>query len=648
MSTIGKPSQDQLFANLIVEDSLLVKKNLTVCRNIESSSIVAETVTATDLFLGPGGSIIDEVCATFPQGICVENIFGLSPINTNDLFVIGAGLQIPSGAVTGYVLGALDANGTAGWIPDPGLGMVNSASPLTGDGTLLDAVRFANGAVVGNILQWNGAAWVEIPLPPSTVTTAAPLTGDGSGGNPVTFASGAVLGNLLQWTGGAWVETGGGGVPNDFLQWNGATWVPATPPLSPFLETLNDVNVGYNTAVTGSTAVNLILGTMAADPTTASRTFVTGSSHDFTNLAFPPGSTPTDNFVVGGTGSDLQSSVFFSITNSGVLGGSGNNLNATTNCVTAGCLTSPQTESNQSVCLGCQTSNTFWATNCANLATLNTACSGLTANGLTQQCATVACESSEVRVIGGGFFGLINDSMVCAGNGLTIQMLNGNQLDRCFIAGGQTNTINESTGTTQNCAIIGGNGNTISSASNSVILGGSGHMNTGSNSVLLGTSAVCSNSNCFLFSDGSGGLASSANNTFLALASGGTTFFSSLGLGTGVTLGPGLSAWAAVCDRNAKENLVELKYEDVLTKLDSIPIYQFNYIDDEAQKKNMGPMAQDWHGQFTDTGKDPLKIDTMDLDGVALASIKALKAQISSQQTLIEQLSARLDALENA
>lgn len=44
----------------------------------------------------------------------------------------------------------------------------------------------------------------------------------------------------------------------------------------------------------------------------------------------------------------------------------------------------------------------------------------------------------------------------------------------------------------------------------------------------------------------------------------------------------------------------------------------------------MGPVAQDWHRTFPDTGKDTLKIDTMDLDAVALAGIKALLTRVEA------------------
>jgi hypothetical protein len=455
----------------------------------------------------------------------------------------------------------------------------------------------------------------------------------------VSGIAGDVL-TLTSPTTAAWQAGGGGG--------------------SPFTELLNDVNVGYDTTVTGTNNVNLILGPNTA-PAAVFRAFACGTTHDLSGLG--SGGADNDNAILGGNGNIVAGTVFFPLINSCAVGGLSNQLSGAANSSTIGSRECFNEEGEQCIIAGSRSGACRWSWNSALLATLSSTIVAPTANGQVYQGAAIACESSNVRVIGGGIFGILRDSMVCAGNTLNIEMSIGNQIDRCFIAGGQTNTINESSGNTFNCAIIGGNTNTITVGSNNLILGGnshtmaggsdsvaiggSTHMNTGSSCILTGTSTVCTHNNCFLFSDGSGALASAANNTFLALASGGTTFYSAGGLGSGVTLGAGLSAWAAVSDRNMKENFVELKYDDVLNKLDQIPIYQFNYIDDEAKKKNMGPVAQDWHAQFTDTGKDPLKIDTMDLDGVALASIKALKAQVQAQAQLIQQLSERLSALES-
>ena len=56
-------------------------------------------------------------------------------------------------------------------------------------------------------------------------------------------------------------------------------------------------------------------------------------------------------------------------------------------------------------------------------------------------------------------------------------------------------------------------------------------------------------------------------------------------------------------------------------------------------------MAQDWHQAFP-SEKDPLKIDTMDLDGVALAAIKGLQAIIKEQAERLNELEEYVYNLE--
>jgi hypothetical protein len=108
----------------------------------------------------------------------------------------------------------------------------------------------------------------------------------------------------------------------------------------------------------------------------------------------------------------------------------------------------------------------------------------------------------------------------------------------------------------------------------------------------------------------------------------------------GVNLPTAGVAWVGVSDVNKKENLMELQYADILEKVDTMPIYEYNYKETPAGLKCRGPTAQDWHTRFP-SDKDPLGIDTMDLDGITLAALKGL-------YTHVKVLQARIDALENA
>jgi hypothetical protein len=143
----------------------------------------------------------------------------------------------------------------------------------------------------------------------------------------------------------------------------------------------------------------------------------------------------------------------------------------------------------------------------------------------------------------------------------------------------------------------------------------------------------------------------SGNYQFLAQASGGVKFFTNPLQTLGISLAGSASSWASISDRNKKENIIQLDDGVILEKVESLPIYQYNYIGTEPGMVYRGPMAQDWHILFP-SDKDPLTIDTMDLDGVSLAAIKGLStivrkqdAQIKDQLTLIKELFDQMAAL---
>jgi hypothetical protein len=149
-----------------------------------------------------------------------------------------------------------------------------------------------------------------------------------------------------------------------------------------------------------------------------------------------------------------------------------------------------------------------------------------------------------------------------------------------------------------------------------------------------------------------------APHQFAARASGGVRFFTSSDLTTGVTLGSGGSAWASLSDVNAKENFVDLDADYVLDALDGMSIQEWNYRENDDDVRHIGPTAQEFHAAFG-LGTDPLRIETIDADGVALAAIQALirenrelAARVVELETdadrrgdRIAELEARLDAL---
>lgn len=136
-----------------------------------------------------------------------------------------------------------------------------------------------------------------------------------------------------------------------------------------------------------------------------------------------------------------------------------------------------------------------------------------------------------------------------------------------------------------------------------------------------------------------------ANNQFVARGCGGIRFFTSQNLSSGVEVAAGGGSWSSVSDRNRKENFLAPGGEEVLTRLRSVPVTTWNYKTQDRSIRHMGPTAQDFRAAFG-LGESELLINTVDIDGVNLAAVKALEARTAAQQARITQLEARNAALE--
>jgi hypothetical protein len=172
-------------------------------------------------------------------------------------------------------------------------------------------------------------------------------------------------------------------------------------------------------------------------------------------------------------------------------------------------------------------------------------------------------------------------------------------------------------------------------------------------SVVLGSDAVsqAAASGSFIFADHStlNDFVGFAPNEFLVRAAGGVGFYTNPALTTGLRLAPSGSQWLGVSDVNTKENFREIPGEDVLDKIARMPVREWGYKAQDASIRHMGPTAQDFHAAFG-LGEDPLRIGTMDADGVALAGVKALESRTRNWSEERSALVAELDRLkaENA
>lgn len=96
-------------------------------------------------------------------------------------------------------------------------------------------------------------------------------------------------------------------------------------------------------------------------------------------------------------------------------------------------------------------------------------------------------------------------------------------------------------------------------------------------------------------------------------------------------------------DRNRKEKIESIKYNQLLEAVKEMPVYEWQFKKDD--RRHIGPMAQDFHEAFG-LGNDDKVIAALDADGVALAAIKAQQEIIEKQQSQIDDLSAKLVAIE--
>jgi Chaperone of endosialidase/Head domain of trimeric autotransporter adhesin len=164
---------------------------------------------------------------------------------------------------------------------------------------------------------------------------------------------------------------------------------------------------------------------------------------------------------------------------------------------------------------------------------------------------------------------------------------------------------------------------------------------TAPQSLALGRSVAVgpSNNGAIVIGDGSPGgpLTAFVRNQFSVRADFGYRLFSSAGLASGVTIAPGSSAWASVSDVTLKENFRDLDGEEVLARIARMPIREWNYKAQDAAIRHVGPTAQDFYAAFG-LGEDPLRISTIDADGIALRAIQALEARTRGHQARIQQM----------
>jgi hypothetical protein len=96
-----------------------------------------------------------------------------------------------------------------------------------------------------------------------------------------------------------------------------------------------------------------------------------------------------------------------------------------------------------------------------------------------------------------------------------------------------------------------------------------------------------------------------------------------------------------------KRSFESVDHENVLAGVEKLDVSRWSYRWDGPAVRHIGPMAQDFAAAF-EVGSDNRRIHPVDMNGVALAAIKALKETVDSQAHEIAELRAQIEQLKEA
>eukprot|EP00297_Palpitomonas_bilix_P014693 CAMPEP_0113905964 /NCGR_PEP_ID=MMETSP0780_2-20120614/24410_1 /TAXON_ID=652834 /ORGANISM="Palpitomonas bilix" /LENGTH=133 /DNA_ID=CAMNT_0000900363 /DNA_START=250 /DNA_END=651 /DNA_ORIENTATION=- /assembly_acc=CAM_ASM_000599 len=103
---------------------------------------------------------------------------------------------------------------------------------------------------------------------------------------------------------------------------------------------------------------------------------------------------------------------------------------------------------------------------------------------------------------------------------------------------------------------------------------------------------------------------------------------------------------AFVSSRREKKNITLVEDEKILEKLlDNVHVYSWTYNAEKDDVTHVGPIAEDFYRAFG-LGQNERTISTVDADGVALASVRALAKYAKQMESRLDALESRLEALE--
>jgi hypothetical protein len=120
---------------------------------------------------------------------------------------------------------------------------------------------------------------------------------------------------------------------------------------------------------------------------------------------------------------------------------------------------------------------------------------------------------------------------------------------------------------------------------------------------------------------------------------------------TGAYLSSG-GTWTNTSDVAKKHGFQSVDGEDLLTRIESMPVSTWTYNSESNSVRHMGPTAQDFRKAFG-LGDTDKAIATVDADGVSLAAVKALlqrttnlRKENDELRSVLADLTRRLAELE--
>jgi len=234
-------------------------------------------------------------------------------------------------------------------------------------------------------------------------------------------------------------------------------------------------------------------------------------------------------------------------------------------------------------------------------------------------------------------------------------------LDHATVAGGEDNKAgrhaavgggasNEAGGT---AATVGGGWLNTANGSWGTVPGGSGNKADGTGSFAAGHWAWANATGCFVWGDftESDTVTCSQPNRTIFRSSGGFYIYTNAEMTEGMYLPAGGDQWEAFIPKAQRENSSPVNSQALLETLASLTVQEYNLKSQDSSIRHIGLLAEDF--ATLGYGESNTAINMQDANGVALAAIQALyaqnqelKAQNAAQQAQLDDLAARVAALE--